>query len=52
MERERLKSIYKNLRSLCNALEAEIYSDPASYIKSDDSRYKYGEQYDDDGDPD
>lgn len=31
MERERLKLIYKNLKSLLNALEAEIYSDPESY---------------------
>ena len=31
MDREKLKAIYKNLKSLCNALESEIYSDPEAY---------------------
>ena len=34
MDRERLKLIYKNLKSLLNALESEIYSDVDSYTKS------------------
>lgn len=33
MDRERLKLIYKNLKSLLNALESEIYSDVSSYTK-------------------
>ena len=31
MDRDKLKIIYKNLKSLCNALESEIYSDPEAY---------------------
>tara|TARA_A100001035_G_scaffold110238_1_gene86362 strand:- start:55 stop:249 length:195 start_codon:yes stop_codon:yes gene_type:complete len=34
MDRERLKLIYKNLKSLLNALESEIYSDVDSYTKN------------------
>tara|TARA_B100000035_G_scaffold236387_1_gene204643 strand:- start:1758 stop:1979 length:222 start_codon:yes stop_codon:yes gene_type:complete len=30
-DRERLKLILKNLKSLVNALESEIYSDPDAY---------------------
>lgn len=37
MDRERLKLIYKNLRSLLNALEAEIYSDKESYFSLDEN---------------
>lgn len=33
MDKERLKLIYKNLKSLLNALESEIYSDTESYTK-------------------
>lgn len=36
MDKERLKLIYKNLKSLLNALESEIYSDPSSYTKEKD----------------
>jgi len=51
MDRERLKLIHKNLKSLLNALEAEIYSDPNAYIKLDrhDVSAAYA-RYDDDDD--
>lgn len=45
--------IYKNLKSICNALESEIYSDPGAYTSyTDDGIGKYQDGYDDDGDPD
>mgnify|MGYP003322397892 CR=1 FL=1 len=55
MDRDRLKLIYKNLKSLLNALESEIYSDPDSYTKQKD--YAKMNMYnldtdDDDGYPD
>ena len=55
MDRDRLKLIYKNLKSLLNALESEIYSDPDSYTKRKD--YAKMNMYnldtdDDDGYPD
>tara|TARA_B100000287_G_scaffold372239_1_gene370759 strand:- start:1229 stop:1387 length:159 start_codon:yes stop_codon:yes gene_type:complete len=31
MDRQKLKLIYKNLKSLVDALEAEVYSDPDAY---------------------
>ena len=36
MDKERLKLIHRNLKSLLNALESEIYSDPESYTKKKD----------------
>jgi len=36
--RERLKLILKNLKSLVDALESEIYSDPDRYKSSIDTR--------------
>tara|TARA_R100000008_G_C3420703_1_gene84736 strand:+ start:252 stop:404 length:153 start_codon:yes stop_codon:yes gene_type:complete len=47
IERERLKLIVKNLKSLVNALEAEVYSDVDAYKPGD---YEIGD--DDDGYPD
>ena len=52
MDKERLKLIVKNMKSLVNCLESEIYSDPESYM--DDSDYwkvglTYSEDNDDDG---
>ena len=32
MERDRLKLIVRNLKLLVDALESEVYSDPAAYI--------------------
>ena len=53
MDRDRLKLIYKNLKSICNALESEIYSDPDAYTTyMPDGRGKFQDSYDDDGDPD
>ena len=54
MERERLKLIYKNLKSLLNALEAEIYSDPESYTsRQKDATMGFSvSTEDDDGYPD
>ncbi len=52
MDKERLKLIVKNMKSLVNCLESEIYSDPESYM--DDPDYwkvglTYSEDQDDDG---
>ena len=52
MNRDKLKLIYKNLKSILNALESEIYSDPDAY--TDDSKVsaayaRYDSQDDDDG---
>ena len=54
MDRSKLKLIYKNLKSLCNALESEIYSDPSAYTDSAEpqGRGRYQDTYDDDGEPD
>jgi hypothetical protein len=53
MDRAKLKMIYKNLKSLCNALESEIYSDPEAYIThNEEGVAKFQDGYDDDGDPD
>ena len=49
MDRERLKLIHKNLKSLLNALEAEIYSDPEAYTRQPDVSAAYA-RYDDDDD--
>ena len=49
MDREKLKLIYRNLKSLLNALESEIYSDPQSYTVKDDSNIYYQGRDDDDG---
>ena len=46
MDKERLKLIYKNLKSLLVALEDEIYSDVQSYTKDVQSGPKFE---DDDG---
>ena len=35
MDREKLKLIVKNLKSLTNALESEVYSDVDAYTKSE-----------------
>lgn len=46
--RERLKLILKNLKSLVSALESEIYSDPESYNLPDNGRPSYLQvQYED-----
>ncbi len=49
MDRERLKLIHKNLKSLLTALEAEIYSDPTAYTRQPDVSSAYA-RYDDDDD--
>ena len=49
MDRERLKLIHKNLKSLLNALEAEIYSDHEAYTRQPDVSAAYA-RYDDDDD--
>lgn len=46
--RERLKLILKNLKSLVSALESEIYSDPDSYNLPENGRPNYLQvQYED-----
>jgi len=56
MDRDRLKLILKNLKSLVSALESEIYSDPDSYIQLQQGGPQFGFKYDqgddDDGYPD
>jgi hypothetical protein len=53
MEKSKLKLIVHNLELLIESLKIEVYSDASSYLHEDvEGRYKYGEQYDDDGDPD
>jgi hypothetical protein len=56
MDREKLKLIVKNLKSLTNALESEVYSDPSAYeIQLQQDGPKFGFKYDDgddDGYPD
>ena len=41
MDREKLKLIVKNLKSLANALESEVYSDVEAY-KSDVGNPNFG----------
>ena len=51
MDKEKLKLIVKNLKSLVDALESEVYSDTKRYL--DTSLHDYDEIFeDDDGYPD
>ena len=56
MDREKLKLIVKNLKSLTNALESEVYSDPGAYkVQLQQGGPEFGFNYrdgDDDGYPD
>ena len=56
MDREKLKLIVKNLKSLTNALESEVYSDTDAYkIQLQQGGPHFGFNYndgDDDGYPD
>ena len=56
MDREKLKLVVKNLKSLVNVLESEVYSDTSAYkISKDDVDKSFGFNYDDgddDGYPD
>ena len=56
MDREKLKLIVKNLKSLTNALESEVYSDTSAYnIQLQQGGQHFGFNYDegdDDGYPD
>jgi hypothetical protein len=52
MDRDKLKLIYRNLKSILNALESEIYSDPDAYTedpKVSAAYARYDSQDDDDG---
>ena len=51
MDREKLKLIYKNLKSLLNVLESEIYSDTTAYTTQEnlDDHAHYCSTDDDDG---
>ena len=53
MDREKLKLIVKNLKSLTNALESEVYSDVSVY-KPEVGNPSFGfyDEGDDDGYPD
>lgn len=55
MDREKLKLVVKNLKSLVNTLESEVYSDTSAYRIPDDEDKSFGFNYDDgddDGYPD
>jgi len=55
MDREKLKLVVKNLKSLVNVLESEVYSNTAAYTKqiTDDSKFGFNyDEGDDDGYPD
>ena len=56
MDRDKLKLVVKNLKSLVNVLESEVYSDTSAYnISQDDADKSLGFNYedgDDDGYPD
>jgi hypothetical protein len=49
MDREKLKLIVRNLKSLVDLLESEVYSDPQAYTKKDQSTRFYQGRDDDDG---
>ena len=52
MDKEKLKLIVKNMKSLVNCLESEIYSDTESYLNDVDYAkvgLTYSEDNDDDG---
>lgn len=52
MDKHNLKLIHKNLKSLLNALEAEIYSEPEAYTRQPDvpgHKFWCGFADDDDG---
>ena len=49
MDREKLKLIVRNLKSLVDLLESEVYSDPQSYTVKDNSNRYYIGRDDDDG---
>jgi hypothetical protein len=52
MQKEKLKLIVRNLKSLVDLLESEVYSDPDAYVvKSETSIYDNSDN-DDDGYPD
>jgi hypothetical protein len=42
MDKEKLKLIVRNLKSLVDVLESEIYSDPAAYV---DNRENFDNEY-------
>ena len=50
MDREKLKLIVKNLKSLVDILESEVYSDPSAYKYQDRQKLitDYDEVFDDD----
>tara|TARA_B100000287_G_scaffold16463_1_gene16548 strand:+ start:2022 stop:2180 length:159 start_codon:yes stop_codon:yes gene_type:complete len=52
MEKERLKLIVKNMKSLVNCLEAEVYSDIEAYTNYEDCKVGLTSVEDDDGYPD
>ena len=52
MDREKLKLIVRNLKSLVNALESEVYSDVDAYSTVNNSSPYTLETDDDDGYPD
>lgn len=53
MDREKLKLIVKNLKSLVNALESEVYSDTDAYMQKQKEAFGFNyDEGDDDGYPD
>lgn len=54
MDKEKLKLIVKNLKSLVDVLESEVYSDVDSYVwpKQERLGFEYSSTNDDDGEID
>ena len=53
MDREKLKLVVKNLKSLVNVLESEVYSDTSAYKIPEDKSFGFNyDDGDDDGYPD
>ncbi len=52
MQREKLKLIVRNLKSLVDLLESEVYSDPDSYVVKSKDTIHLASDNDDDGYPD
>ena len=50
MDREKLKLIVRNLKSLVDVLESEVYSDVDAYKQRSNIITDYDEVYDDDDD--
>ena len=44
MDKQHLKLMIKQLKMVVEELEAEVYSDPTSYVEPDDKKITYADQ--------